>query len=305
MGAGAVGGYFGARLAQAGRDVTFLVRPTRAQQITHHGLRITSPYGDLCLQPKMVLAGELAAGNSGPQYDLVLLGVKSYALESAVSDFAPAVGPTTMVLPLLNGMRHMETLAARFGHAVLGGVCLVSTDLGENGEILQLTPTQKLIYGDVEGGCSERIRMLDLWLQGATFEAQSSAQIMQEMWQKWVMLASLGALTCLLRGSVGEIEAVPGGAETALEIVRECSHIAAVNGFPPDAEWNRKVQKRFTAPGSTLTSSMYRDLLKGREVEAEQIIGDLLQRGQAHNLVTPLLSAALVNLSVYRKRLDP
>src|SRR5439155_16340566 len=140
VGAGAVGGYFGARLAQAGRDVTFLVRPARAQQLRSDGLRIVSPHGDLTLQLKTITAEEL---NS--PYDIIFLSVKALAIDQAIDDMTPAVGPDTMIYPVLNGMRHIEILTRRFGQRpVLGGVCMVSTDLDEQGRIVQMNPMEKL-----------------------------------------------------------------------------------------------------------------------------------------------------------------
>lgn len=301
IGAGAVGGYFGCRLAEAGREVTFLVRARRAEQIHKQGLRIVSPHGDAIVHPRVITAHEVDA-----PYDLILLSVKAYGLAGAMEDFAPAVGPTTMILPVLNGMRHLELLGERFGaQAVLGGVCFVSTDLGVDGEVVQLTETQKLVYGEPGGGISERVRAVDEAMQGANFQAQLSAHIMPDMWEKWVLLASLGALTCLMRGNIGEIEAVAGGTEIALGILRECSEISTACGFAPNEARTLKTQKTFTTKVSTLTSSMYRDLMKGGRVEVDEIIGDLFRRGQERNVSTPLLKAALVNLSVYSGRLKP
>ena len=140
VGAGAVGGYFGGRLAQAGRDVTFLVRPARAKQLSQDGLRIISPHGDVVITPKLVSADEIDT-----PYDVVLLSVKAYALEAAMNDFAAAVGPETMIFPVLNGLRHVELLAKRFGeHAVIGGVCLVAAEIDGEGRIVQLADFQRL-----------------------------------------------------------------------------------------------------------------------------------------------------------------
>ena len=143
VGAGAVGGYFGGRLAQAGRDVTLLVRPARAKQLRQDGLRIISPHGDAVLTPKLVGATEI-----DPPYDLVFLSVKAYALQAAMNDFAAAVGPEAMILPVLNGMRHVDLLTKRFGeHPVIGGVCLVATEIDDKGRIVQLADMQQLLYG--------------------------------------------------------------------------------------------------------------------------------------------------------------
>ena len=299
VGAGAVGGYFGGRLAEAGRDVTFLVRPRTADNIRRDGLRIVSPHGDATLHPKLVLANEITT-----QYDLILLSVKAYALESATSDFAPAVGPTTMILPVLNGMRHIDLLAAKFGEdAVLGGVCLVATEVDQDGRIVQLADMQKLIYGERKGGTSDRIKTLDQAMQGAAFDARISDNIVQGMWEKWVQLASLGAVTCLLHGTIGEVEATLGGTEIALKILEECSAIATACGYPPREPFLLQARSMLTARGSSMTSSMYRDMSKGGRVEADQILGDLIERGRNLGIAAPLVEAACVSLSVYQARL--
>ncbi|MGA3225653.1 MAG: ketopantoate reductase family protein [Acidobacteriaceae bacterium] len=300
IGAGAVGGYFGGRLAQAGRDVTFLVRGRQADNIRKQGLQIVSPHGDATLHPRILLANELRDA-----FDLILLSVKGYGLEPAINDFAPAVGKATMILPVLNGMRHIDLLIERFGEGVvIGGVCLISSEVDDDGRIVQLTGTQRLVYGELRGGPTERMNHLDTVMQGAGFEARISEGITQEMWQKWVQLSSLGALTCLLRGAVGEAEAVPGGVDTATEILRESTAIATACGHPPSGDFLGKVRSTLTTRGSNLTSSMYRDLVKGTRVEADQIIGDLLDRGRRFGVDTPLLHAAYVNLKIYEGRLS-
>ncbi len=300
IGAGAVGGYFGGRLAQAGRDVTFLVRARLAKKLRDGGLRIISPHGDVTIEPKLITADEIADKNAG-SYDLLLLCVKAYSLEAAMSDFAAAVGPGTMILPFLNGMRHVDLLAARFGEdAVLGGSCRIVADLDQDDRIVQLTRVQELLYGERRGGISPRMQVLEETMRGAGFDATLSDNILQEMWEKWVMLASLGATTCLMRGSVGEIEAIPGGTELVLQILSESSEIAAASGYIPRETFLHRARTNLTTPGSPLTASMYRDLSKGARVEVDQILGDLLDRGCKVGVVAPLLEAACVQLRVYQ-----
>ena len=300
VGAGAVGGYFGGRLVEANRDVTFLVRARRAEEIKEKGLQIVSPHGDVTLHPKTITADQI----NGPS-DVILLGVKSYALESAMNDFASAVGPETMILPVLNGMRHMDLLSARFGaHAVLGGVCIVATEIDPEGLIRQLADVQSLTYGEQDGGSTARLQELDETLRGAGFDALLSLHILQDMWQKWVQLATLGAVTCLLRGNIGDIASVPGGASLALAALRETSGIAAACGHPQSGAFLEQQTKALTAQGSQLASSMYRDLRKGANVEVDSILGDLLDRGAKDGLTTPILQAAFVSLSIYQCGLD-
>jgi 2-dehydropantoate 2-reductase len=296
VGAGAVGGYFGARLAQAGRDVTFLVRSSRAQQLQRDGLRILSPHGDLTIKPQTITSDQIHS-----PFDVIFLSVKSLALDQAIADMAPAVGPATMIYPVLNGMRHIDTLARRFGPAaVLGGVCLVSTELDPQGRIVQINEMQKLIYGEQNGQITTRIQQLDETLRGAGFDTELSSNIVQAMWQKWVFIATLGLVTCLFNAPVGEINAVPYGEDTALQSLDECASIAAICGHPTPEAFLNNIRQLLIARESKLTSSMYRDMQERHKVEVDTILGDLLDHGRSHNLKTPLLQAACVRLRVYQ-----
>lgn len=299
VGAGATGGYFGARLAEAGRDVTFLVRARRAEQLRRSGLQIKSPHGDLVLDPKLATAGTLDR-----PFDAVILAVKAFALEGALADLAPAVGPQTMIVPFLNGMRHMEALIGRFGeHAVLGGVCIVATMLDPEGRVVQLGEMQELAYGERNGTMSDRIGALDAQLQNAGFKAQASDTILLRMWEKWVLLATVGGVTCLMRGTVGEVEAAPGGAEFALAFLAECVAVATAAGFAPREAFIKTARGTITARGSAFASSMFRDMGVGAPLEADQIIGDLLERARRLGVATPLLAVANTHLGVYQNRI--
>jgi 2-dehydropantoate 2-reductase len=296
VGAGAVGGYFGARLAEAGRDVTFLVRSSRAQQLQRDGLRILSPHGDLTIKPQTITSDQIHS-----PFDVVFLSVKSLALDQAIADMAPAVGPATMIYPVLNSMRHINTLTRRFGPAaVLGGVCMVSTELDPQGRIVQINEMQKLVYGEQNGQTTPRIQQLDETLRGAGFDTELSSNIVQAMWQKWVFIATLGLVTCLFNAPVGEINAVPYGEETALQSLDECASVAAACGYPAPEAFLNRIRQQLIAKGSGLTSSMYRDMQEGHKVEVDTILGDLLDHGRSHNLKTPLLQAACVRLRVYQ-----
>jgi 2-dehydropantoate 2-reductase len=301
VGAGATGGYFGARLAEAGRDVTFLVRAGRADQLKRSGLQIKSPHGDLAVRPKLVTAGTLDR-----PFDAVLLAVKAFALEEALDDLAPAVGAETMIVPFLNGMRHVESLVERFGERpVLGGVCVVATMLEPEGRIVQLGDMQELAYGERDGTMSERIRALDAQLQNAGFKAQASDSILLRMWEKWVLLATVGGVTCLMRGTVGEVEAAPGGTAFALALLAECVAVATAAGFTPREPFVKTAKGMITARGSGFASSMFRDMRAGAPIEADQIIGDLLARARRHGVSTPLLAVANAHLAVYQNRITP
>lgn len=298
VGAGSTGGYFGGRLAEAGRDVTFLVRPARAAALKANGLKIMSPHGDVSLTPKLVTAGEI----SGP-YDAILLTVKAYALNAALADLAPAVGSDTMILPVLNGMKHVDMIKARFGEkALVGCVCKVATTVDEQGRIVQLNKLQRLAYGEMNGSSSLRTDTLDRTMQGAGFDARLSATIAREMWEKWILLSSFGGITCLMRGTIGEVEAAPGGADFALRFFEEVVSVVSAVGERPSAEFLSETRPQVTQKSSPQASSMYRDLQRGAPIEADQIIGDLLARARQASIETPLLAAAYTHLSVYQNR---
>jgi 2-dehydropantoate 2-reductase len=298
VGAGAVGGYFGARLAQAGRDVTFLVRAKRAEQIQAHGLEILSPYyGNFTVRPKTITAVQIAS-----PYDIIFLSVKSYGLAAAIDDFAPAVGPRTVIIPSLNGMQHIDVLTKRFGeNAVLGGVCYVATEVDSQGRIVQLAPFQSIDYGELNGKKTTRIEAVDQFFQGAGFDAAISADILLDMWQKWVFLASVGTITCLLNGNIGEIVAVPGGAHLTLSALGECAAIASACGHPLPEKFLAEKSSQLTAADSTLTSSLYRDREEQAPVEVDSILGDLVERGWKQGVSSPIVLAAFVSLTIYQR----
>jgi 2-dehydropantoate 2-reductase len=299
VGAGSTGGYFGGKLAAAGRDVTFLVRRSRADQLRRAGLQILSPTGNLAIEPKLLVAGEISA-----PFDIVLLTVKAFSLPAAIPDFAPAVGSSTVILPVLNGMKHMDLLSAQFGEARLAGcVCKVATVLDESGRIAHLAPLHDLAYGERDGSMSDRMAIVDNFMQGAGFDARLSSSIEREMWEKWILLASLGAINCLMRGNIGDVSAAPGGVDFAVNLLDEVIATVRAVGTAPSDEFVAAAREQLTRQGSAQTSSMYRDLQQGRPFEADQIIGDLVQRAREARVATPLLSAALANLSIYQSRL--
>lgn len=298
VGAGAVGGYFGGRLAQAGRDVTFLVREQRAQQFRERGLEILSPHGDATIAPKIITAQERSES-----YDLVVLAVKAYALEEAIRDFSPMMGEHSVILPLLNGMRHVDVLSASFGPArVLGGVCTVATTLDDRGRIVQLRENQELAYGELDGSHSRRLEEIDATMQGAGFTARASFRIVSEMWEKWAFIAAIGAATCLLRGSTSDILSAPRGRDLTLALIGECAAVAAACGNPLRVDVFERIRTVLTDSRDGLTSSMYRDLQKGAPLEADAILGDFCSRGEAAGLSLPMLNAAFAQLSIYEAK---
>jgi 2-dehydropantoate 2-reductase len=298
VGAGATGGYFGGRLAQAGRDVTFLVREHRAAVLKERGLRIVGPGGTDVIEPNLVTAVA-----PGAVADVILVTVKADGLDTVIPEIRGAVGPDTAIVPVLNGMRHLGMLNGAFGQArVLGGVALLATQLDDNGDVRQLNESVSLSIGVQDGQRTPTVQRASDLLSGAGFPVAVSDDIVAAMWQKWAFIAAAGALTCLLGGSVGEIAAADGGSDIARAIVEETHQTAAAAGYPQPDGALKQTLAILTAPGSPFTSSLYRDLRQGRPVEVETILGDLITEGHKADLHTPLLDAATVALRVHNAR---
>lgn len=301
VGAGATGGYFGARLLEAGRDVTFLVRPARAEKLAAQGLSVRSPVGDLHIDaPKTVTADGLAG--AGP-FDLVLLSAKAYDLDTVVADVAPAVGAGTAVLPILNGLRHLDVLDRAFGaEKVLGGSCGIVATLTRDGEIRQMTELHTLTYGERDGSRSERVARIEAQMDGVRFQARASDKILLEMWEKWVFLATLAGATTLMRAAVGDIVAAPGGPAFIEALHDECQAVAVANGYGAREKVFAGARKMLTAEGSAMTASMLRDIEGNARIEADHIVGDLIERGRANDVATPVLERVLTHLKAYEHR---
>jgi len=297
VGAGAIGGYFGARLIAAGRDVTFLVRPRRSEQLHRSGLKVTSPLGDLNLPtPSLVSAATLK-----DSFDLVILSSKSYDLEASINDFAAGVGPSSQILPLLNGLRHLDVLDARFGaQRVLGGLARISSTLDADGRIHQLGTFNALAFGSRSRGPETKIEEIADTLRVPGFDAHLSADILHEMWEKWVFIAAAAATTSLMRATVGDIVAA-GAQDIPSGLLQECSAIAAANGFVPREAAMNTGLSILTAPGSLFTASMLRDIEQGGRIEADHIVGDLLRRLPT-TVHAPLLATAYAHLKAYEAR---
>src|SRR5215207_5494200 len=299
LGAGAVGGYFGGRLAEAGRDVTFLVRGARAAALAEHGLKVESPLGDFTVPVKVATADRV-----GGPYDIVLLTAKHYDLDAAIDAIRPGVGPGTAVLPLLNGLVHLDRLEAAFGKGrVLGGVAYVGAVLQSDGSIRHHNRLSGIAFGELGGGISERAHAIEQEFAGTPVSAPANENILLEMWEKFHMMGAMAGMNCLLRGNIGEIVATDGGRELMLDALAECRAVAKTAGYEPRPQARERIAAMLTEPGSVNNASMRQDLETGRRTEADAIVGDMLRRARALGVATPLLRAAWCHLQVYEHRL--
>jgi 2-dehydropantoate 2-reductase len=300
LGAGGIGGYFGGRLAQAGSDVTFLVRSRRREQIVKDGLRIESPLGNVTLQVKTALAEEVGAG-----YDLVLFTCKAYDLESAMDAVAPAMTGGCTLLPLLNGMAHFERLDERFGGAnVIGGTAHINTTLRADGVVVHGDPLGRIVYGERGGGRSVRVDAIAAEFSKSIIEARLSEDIEQDLWEKIAFLSALAATTCLFRANVGEINRSAGGREAMERAYHANVAIAEREGRKPRANAMKAALERLTDASGNWSASMLRDLEGGGRVEADHIVGWMLERARRHGVDDAILALAYTHLKAYEARRD-
>lgn len=301
LGAGAIGGYFGGRLVQAGADVQFLVRPRRQAQLQAHGLVVRSPHGDFTVPVQTVLQEQLAAPS-----DLVLLTCKAYDLDAAIASITPAVGPGTTVLPLLNGLAHIDRLNVAFGPArVAGGSCGIPAMLTDDGVVHQLGLFHRIVFGLLPGTAPDtaaKLQALHALFARTPVDVALDDQMQRALWEKFNGLATLAAMTCLMRGTVGDILHSDDGAALFARTFAACEGAAAAAGYPPREAASATFRAMWADPASQLTSSMLRDLQAGGRTEAAHVVGDMLQRVRAAGLEPAALEAAWCHLQVAERR---
>jgi len=301
LGAGALGGYFGARAMQRGLDVAFLVRPARAAALARDGLRLRSTHGDF---DGPVTTMERAC----PGFDVVLLSCKAYDLDPAIEAIRPAVEAGACVLPVLNGLSHIDRLNAAFGAArVWGGLAKCAATLRPDGTIQHLNDWHWLTFGEQGGG--EQDGALDgraaafaaALGQSPGLVAEAVPDIRRRMWEKLVHLGTVAAGTVLMRASVGEIVRA-GGRGFLLSLLERNAAIAAAQGFPMSPAFMESYRAMFSDAGSAYTASMLRDLEAGGRTEAEHILGFLTDAARAAGVPEDLHAMALLHARAHDQR---
>ncbi|WP_251555457.1 ketopantoate reductase family protein [Neobacillus muris] len=295
VGAGAVGGYFGGRLQENGADVTFLVREGRKKQLEKTGLVIDSVHGNMALVPKTIVKGDDAQ-----PFDVILLSTKAYHLDGAIDSIREYAGPHTAVLPLLNGISHLEQLQAEFGEdKIIGGLCFIETTLNQDGKVIQTSPKHDLVFGELSGVRSERALKIEAAFKGANIGYRLSDNIKKDLWNKYLFIAVMSGITTLMRSPIGPIREQASGraAISALlaEIVSVMGHLGA--SFPKDIIELQKNQ--INSLDYTMKSSMQRDMEKGMQVEADHLHGYLLEAAYKEQIPVPVLEAVYANLKIY------
>jgi len=299
LGAGGVGGYLGARLISADANISFLVREARAARLRASGLSLSSPLGNVVTPVKIITN---ATGDA--RADLVVLACKAFDLEAALLAVAPIVQEGTRLLPLLNGIRHLDLLRKRgLAHPLIGGIVSGALDMRQDGAIVHLTPFFTLTVGTLSGEPDSVMQSFLDRLKRVDVDARWSPHIVADMWAKFAFLATLAGITCLMRASIGSIVATEAGVPLILQLFEECCEVAAAEGYPLDPGSIENYRTLLTEPGSTLTSSMLRDIKDRRPIEADHILGDMLRRAQTRDVAAPLLQIAYTHTRAYEEQL--
>ena len=298
LGAGAIGAYFGARLAQAGGDVTFLVRPGRRAVLRERGINVRSPFGDLHLAPKLVVREDLREN-----FDVIILSCKAYDLAAAMTDVAPAVGGNSLILPLLNGVRHVETLAARFASAcVLGGIAQAALRVTPAGDVEHFNRVHRLIAGALDRRPAPLLLQLAQLMRASGVEFIVADDVEQAMWNKFVFWSALAGACCTLRANLGEILQTVAGEAFVAGLLDECARVAQACGHALSEAQLATYRAQLSEPGSVLAASLWRDVERGSATEAEHTLGDMVGRAEACGVAAPGLRLAYSHLQAYELR---
>ena len=295
LGAGAVGGYFGARLAQANKDVTFLARKNRADKLLSSGLKIKSELGNFNEKVKVITKNEI-----NKNYDLIILTCKSYSLNEAIEDIKPAFGDNSTILPLINGIDHYDRLNNKFGEKnVLGGYCFINSILNNEGDIIHNSKKQTIVFGDQNNIISDKCLTIENLLADTTLDYELSKNIMHGIWNKFVFMSTVAATTCLMRADIGTILKMPGGQEIIVNIFNECTKTAEAAGYSLRKDYKTNFIDQLSDVNSNLRASMLTDIENNTKTEADHIIGSIIKHASEYNIPVPLLKTAYCHLKCY------
>ncbi|WP_192738941.1 2-dehydropantoate 2-reductase [Bradyrhizobium sp. OAE829] len=301
LGAGALGGFFGGMLIKGGADVTFLVRPKRAAQLQHDGLVVKLQDGSE-LRTKVVTVQQ---GDLNGTYDVILLTCKAYDLDGAVDAIAPAMTDQSVILPVLNGVRHIDILTKRFGQSrVLGGLTTINAALMPDGTVQQSPLRINLnAIGELDGRTSDRCTGIKMSLEAGGIPIQISDTIVAMMWAKFFGFVISATIASLTRSRAGAVAASTAGSQFVSAVIDECARAVTAAGHPPASppapDTASIMRAMFAQPGSTYGPSLLIDMEDGRPTEGEHTVGDLAERAVQMGISAPLLTAARCNLQAY------
>ena len=293
LGAGAIGGFFGAHLMKSGANVSFLVREKRKDELKKSGINIFSINGELKVNPKL-----LDKNLSGQHFDVIILTNKSYDLIESIREIKPYVNKT-VIIPLLNGMAHYEILDKEFGkEKIFGGTAYISTAMNNYGSIQQITSRASIKFGP---RTQKNINIANEFYEickETEFECDFSDHIELELWRKYVLIGATAASTVLFQKPLGEICSTTYGKSLIIEIHEECKKIVLSKGYDIGIEATNYNLKLITDKDSLLKASMLRDFESGKKTECEHILGYLIELAERNNLQCDLIKAAHTRIQV-------
>jgi 2-dehydropantoate 2-reductase len=285
FGTGGVGGYFGGRLAQAGEDVTFVARGEHLRAIRASGLRVDSISGDFRVRP----AHAVDSLNGQPQPEVILLAVKAFQLDDALQQLIPFVGDETVLLPLLNGVEHVDALVREFGQeAVLGGMCRISAFVAAPGYIQHVSIAPYIAFGELAGGKSARVmKIFNAFkkIQGSTFEAHED--IVRAMWEKYLLISAFSGVGAVTRQSLGVFRAIPESRAMFRRALEEVVQVANARGVALDDDSVQAVMDRIDTLQADTMASMQKDIMEGRPSELEAQTGALVRMARESGVYAP------------------
>ena len=293
LGAGAIGGFFGAHLMKSGADITFLVREKRKDELKKSGINIFSINGELKVNPKL-----LDKNLSGQHFDVIILTNKSYDLIESIREIKPYVNKT-VIIPLLNGMAHYEILDKEFGkEKIFGGTAYISTAMNNYGSIQQITSRASIKFGPrTQKNISIANKFYEICKE-TEFECDFSDHIELDLWRKYVLIGATAASTVLFQKPLGEICATTYGKRLIIEIHEECKKIVLSKGYDIGIEATNYNLKLITDKDSLLKASMLRDFESGKKTECEHILGYLIELAKRNNVQCNLIKAAHTRIQV-------
>jgi 2-dehydropantoate 2-reductase len=298
IGAGGVGGYFGARLAQAGADVHFVARGAHLAALRRDGLRVESPLGDIHLPDVHVTDNPADIGRA----DIVWLAVKLWDTEAAVQPMRSVVGPETGIISFQNGVTKDDVLRAAFGEAaVMGGVGYIAANIDRPGVIKHTGTMQRLIFGEYDGRRSARAQeLLDACVRGG-INAELSDDIRKAIWEKFVFLVGLSGATATIRDTIGPIRSNPRSRAFLFDLMRETVDVGRALGVALPADFAEQRLTFVDGLPDVMTSSMHHDLRAGKRLEVSWLSGGVAQLGERAGVATPMNRAVWNILALYER----
>ncbi|WP_078554064.1 ketopantoate reductase family protein [Bacillus alkalicellulosilyticus] len=300
LGAGGVGGYFGGRLLEKGVDVTFLVREKRMLHLQKNGLVINSIHGNIKKHVTTIRSGMTHA-----PFDIIILTNKAYHLAQALDDIEPFVGKNTVIIPLLNGIKHLQIIVDRYGEEkVMGGLCFIETTLDQEGNIIQTSQVHDMVFGERNGERTKRAEQIAELFKMKSTTFRLSKNIMQDMWHKYMFITVLSGITTLMRSSIGPIQHDDYGKRLIRELFTEVEEIMLRVGAPIAEGMIDKYMVVMNKQDDTMKSSMLRDIEKGGEIEGDHLQGYLVSLADQYGIQAPLLRIVYKHLQVYEHNLN-